>query len=393
MPDAKLMSSARLATAFSFLLNGLGQGTFISRIPDLKNQLAISNSVLGVSLFFGAAGVLSALQFAGWICAKFGSGPAVRILNFTLLLTLPFIGLISGLNIGLIWFWFALFANGFFYAAQDVAMNAQGSTLEVKFNKRIMSRLHALWSLGTFLGGAIGGLATQLKIKPLQHFFLISLAILLVSIFINNRYLEGEVDKHALEHRVKTKRPRVFFILGLLGLCAALGEGAAADWGGILIRDTFKAEGFLIALPFVIYSSTMVIGRLSGDALAHKLGAKNLISIAGSLAGFGLTIGLLVGGKFGVLFGWFFLGIGLSVVIPMMFSAAGSIADKEYKERISGGEAIAIVSGVSYFGFMVGPPIMGTVSDLITLRWAMLIPAALSIIFALGARRVLTHHK
>lgn len=386
MLDAKTFKRAQIATALSFFLNGLGQGTFISRIPDLKHQLGISNSVLGTALFFGAAGVLSSLQLAGWLCAKYGSGPVTRILNFTLVVTPPLIAL----NVNLITFCAALFINGFVYAAQDVAMNAHGSTLEVNSTKRIMNKLHALWSVGTFTGGAIGGLATQLQISTFFHFTSVVTVSLVVSIALRNRFLLADVDKHALEHREKHKRPRIFFILGLLGLCGAIGEGAASDWGGILIRDTFQATGFLVALPFVLFCTTMVAGRLSGDFLAQKFGQKNLITGAGLIAGIGLVTGLTIGGKFGVLFAWLIAGAGISVIIPTMFSVAGTISDKEFKKSISGGEAIAIVSGITYFGFVFGPPLMGAISDQIGLRWAMMIPAGLAILLAFGARRVLT---
>ena len=173
-------------------------------------------------------------------------------------------------------------------------------------------------------------------------------------------------------------------------MCGAIGEGAASDWGGILIRDTFQATGFLVALPYVLFCSTMVIGRFSGDFLAHKYGTRNLITFSGLTAGIGLALGLVIGGQVGVIFAWVLLGIGLSVVIPMMFSAAGTIADKEYKNTISSAETIAIVSGITYFGFVVGPPMMGTIADVMSLRWAMMIPAGLAIILALSARRLLT---
>ena len=153
MLDPKTIRRAQIATTLSFFLNGLGQGTFISRIPDLKHQLGISNSVLGGALFVGAAGVISSLQLSGWLCAKYGSGPVTRILNFTLFITPPLIAL----NINLVLFSVALYIHGFIYAAQDVAMNAEGSTLEINSSKRVMSRFHALWSLGTLTGGAIGG--------------------------------------------------------------------------------------------------------------------------------------------------------------------------------------------------------------------------------------------
>ena len=135
MLDAITFRRARIATAISFFINGLGNGTFVSRIPDLKNQFHISNSTLGVSLFFGSAGVLSSLQLAGRLCAKYGSGPTTRTLNFLLIIAPPLVGM----NFGLVWFWIALFSHGFFAAAQDVAMNAQASTLENNSSKRVMS--------------------------------------------------------------------------------------------------------------------------------------------------------------------------------------------------------------------------------------------------------------
>lgn len=362
-------------------------GTFVSRIPDLKNQLEISNSVLGTSLFFGAAGVLSSLQITGWMCAKYGSGPVVKYLNFGLVLFPPLVGI----NFGVYGFWLTLFVMHLFTGAQDLAMNAQGSTIEVNSQKRIMSGLHALWSVGAFTGGAIGGIATQFKIQPLINFMITSSFILLISLIIQNKFLVGSIEKHELEHRSKVKKPKLFFILGLLGMFGAIGEGSAGDWGGILIRDTFSASGFIVALPYVFFSLMMVVGRFSGDVLAHKFGTRNLITIAGLIAGFGLSIGLLIGGQLGIIMGWLILGTGLSVVIPMVFSAAGTIADQDYKNIISSGETIAIVSGITYFGFVFGPPMMGAIADVIGLRWAMMIPAGLAITLALGARKLLRH--
>ena len=75
---------------------------------------------------------------------------------------------------------------------------------------------------------------------------------------------------------------------------------------------------------------------------------------------------------------------------PNAVALSGSVDFSEYKNIISGGEAIAIVSGITYFGFVFGPPMMGAISDQIGLRWAMMIPAGLAIILALGAQKVLT---
>ena len=98
----------------------------------------------------------------------------------------------------------------------------------------------------------------------------------------------------------------------------------------------------------------------------------------------------MIGNIYGIILGWFLLGIGLSTIIPMMISATGTLANEKYAGQVSAAEGVALVTGVAYFGFVIGPPLMGFVADLITLRWAMLIPAFLAIIFGLSARKVLS---
>ena len=132
---------------------------------------------------------------------------------------------------------------------------------------------------------------------------------------MNNKKVNSRVNK-----------PKIIWIIGLLGCCAAIGEGAAADWGAILARDTFNASPFISTIPYLAFSITMVLGRFSGDYLAHKFGTKVLITGGGFIAGFGLLAGILFGGIYGIVFGWLALGVGLSIVIPMLFSEAGSIA-------------------------------------------------------------------
>jgi MFS family permease len=179
----------------------------------------------------------------------------------------------------------------------------------------------------------------------------------------------------------------------LLGTCAAIGEGSAGDWGAILARDTFDATPFISTLPYICFSAAMVIGRLFGDRAASKYGPTNLIVGGGLIAGIGLGGGLLVGGIGGVIFGWLAAGIGLSIVIPMLFSQAGEIAKTRFEGQFAPSEGVAMVSGIAYFGFLVGPPTLGFLGDAIGLRWAMLVPAVLALVMALGSRPVLTRNR
>ena len=210
-----------------------------------------------------------------------------------------------------------------------------------------------------------------------------------VNVTINNRrFLPASEDKHVYEEGVKQKKkkPRLILIMGLLGLAGSIGEGSAGDWGGGLARETFNASHFVGTLPFIAYSFTMVLGRFFGDQLATRFGASRILKVGGVIGGVGLATGLFIGGSAGVIFGWFLFGIGLSTVIPLLFSAAGAMANKRFQGEISPAEAVARISGISYFGFIVCPPLMGFLADIVTLRWAMLVPALLAIIISASSR-------
>ena len=377
---------ARLAILISFLINGFSVGNFVSRIPDFMYELGISNGVLGASLFCASIGVLEALRPTSRVAAKYGSGPVVRLSAFTLALAVPFVGLLFNLP----WFLFSLFIYGVLSSIHDLSINAHAAALENKAGKRVMSRFHAMWSIGGLTGGAIGGVLTSFNVSILTHAIAIGCFIFLVALFTRNWFLPAEADQHVIEKHEKRKTPRRFLILGLLGLCGSLGEGAASDWGGVLARETFEASTLMSALPYVFFSATMVIGRLSGDFLAHKFGVVKILTWSGFISGVGLIAGLFAGNIYGVIIGWLLLGIGLSTVIPMMVSATGALANDKYSGQVSAAEGVALVTGVAYFGFVIGPPLIGFMSEIITLRWAMLLPAVLAIIFGLSAKKVLS---
>jgi len=377
---------ARLAILISFLINGFSVGSFVSRIPDFKYELGISNGVLGASLFFASIGVLAALRPTSRAAAKYGSGPVTKYAAFTLALAVPLIGLLFNLP----WFLFSLFIYGVLSSIHDLSINAHAAALENKAGKRVLSRFHAMWSIGGLTGGAIGGVLASFNVTILIHAIGVGCFIFLVALFTRNWFLPAEADQHVIEKHEKRKPPRRFLTLGLLGLCGALGEGAASDWGGVLARETFGASALMSALPFVLFSAAMVTGRLSGDFLAHRFGVVKLLTWSGFIAGTGLSVGLFVGNIYGVIIGWLLLGIGVSTVIPMMVSATGTLANEKYSGQASAAEGVALVTGIAYFGVVIGPPLIGFISEIITLRWAMLLPAVLAIIFGLSAKKVLS---
>ncbi len=376
------LSRARIAVTVTFIINGFSAGSFVARIPDFKRILDISNATLGLSLLFVSAGVFLALKPAGKYSAKFGSQPIIFLSTIALALSYLLLGALFSLS----WFWITLFIFGFVIAAQDVSMNAHAVVVEQRAGRRLMSVFHAMFSVGTLFGGILGGVFSQFEITPLTQGSSLAIFYIVAALLVRTLFLPASADTHHFGDEKRAKHPPIFAILGLFGLFAALSEGAAGDWGGVLARETFGASPFISTLPYIVFCTAMIIGRLSGDYLAHRFGASKVIAAGGVIAGTGLSAGLVIGGIPAIMVAWFLLGIGLSVVIPLMFSAAGTIALTRYSGVIAPSEAVAKVSGVSYFGFVIGPPLIGFIADAFELRWTLMLLAGLSYLLILASR-------
>lgn len=379
------LSRARIATSSAFMMNGFAIGILVSQLPDYKFHLKISNGALGTALFIMAAGVLSALGPSGRWSAKHGSARITILGSTAVIISMPLVGF----SFNYISFCIALYLFGYSVALQDVAMNTHAVTLEQRFKRRVLSTFHALYSVGALMGSAVGGLMAQLHVRTKFQELMVSALFIIVLLNIKSLFLPASSDIQEARKHKKVKRPTIFLVMGLLGMCASIGEGSAGDWGGVLARTTFHTSPFIGTLPYISFTMTMVAGRFLGDRLAHKFGPGRLLFLGGLFAGFGLSAGLLIGGIGGEIFGWVFLGVGMCIVIPMIYSEAGTIAIHKFTGVIAPSEAVATVSGISYFGFVVGPPLMGYISEAITLRWAMLIPAALGLALAAGSRYVI----
>jgi MFS family permease len=361
MSQLSQYSKARIAITTAFIINGSIAGTFYSRIADIKEELDLSNSALGFALLVVSIGVLVGLGFSGKQSAKRGSAPVTFYATYALGAAL----LIVGTANNYITLCLTFLVLGACLAIQDVAMNSHAIVLEHEADKRYMSTFHAMFSLGALGGGVVGAWFSQQNIDLMRHVAFIAMLVFLANFCVRNWFLPASLDQHPIEGKKKIKKPKLFLIVGLLGLCAAIGEGSAGDWGAILARDTFDATPFISTLPYICFSAAMVIGRLFGDRAASKYGPMNLIVGGGLIAGIGLGGGLLVGGMGGVIFGWLAAGIGLSTVIPMLFSQAGEIAKTRFEGQFAPSEGVAMVSGIAYFGFLVGPPTLGFLGDAI----------------------------
>lgn len=376
---------AWLGTAISFFLNAVAWASLIVRMPEIKEALGASNSVLGLLLLVSVGGALSALRPAGIWCSKYGSSPVIIAGAIGYALMLPIAAWLPNAWVFVIGVFCTLFGT----ATMDMAQNAHAVAIEHASGRRIMGRLHGVWSIGGIIGGVIGGACAGFGVTLWQQALAMSALVILVILLARPLYLPGSADRHEVEHRerrsTRTRYPLAFWILAIVGLCAALGEGAASDWGAVLLHDEWGATAFIASLPYIAFQTTMVIGRFSADSLSERFSRSHVLRACGLITAIGLTAGLIIGDVAGVLLGWLSLGLGVSVVIPMVFSAAGTLALTRYSATIVPAQAVAVISGVVYSAFLIGPPLIGFLADAVSLRWAMLFIAALGLGIFFGA--------
>lgn len=246
----------------------------------------------------------------------------------------------------------------------NIALNTQGVAGETHYGKPIMTSFHGAWSVGGFTGALIGLLMINLHLTPYTHFCIIA-ALAWIHIFINQRFLLG-AKKQATADKPKlfTKPQGILVQLGIIGFCSMATEGAMFDWSGVYFKEIVKAPHSLVILGYTSFMIMMATGRFLGDKIITKYGRKRSLQISGIIISTGMFTSVIFPFLVPAVIGFMLVGIGVSGIVPMVYSIAGS------NTKVSPGIALAMVSGVSYFGFLMGPPLIGYISALSSLRYS-----------------------
>ena len=285
----------------------------------------MSDSTLGVILLAMAEGSVLSLPVAGGLVGRFGSRPMTALAGLALCLALP-LPVVSGSGLTLA---LSLALLGAANGTLDLSMNAQALSLERRYQRPIMSSIHACFSLGGAAGAALAGILMWLGVGDTAH---VSFAA------------AGGFGWPA---------PALLF-MGALAFAGLLAEGAMADWSAVYLHDSLKASPALAAAGFAAFSLAMTAGRLAGDRVVGRLGAVQALRASGGLAAAGLAAGLLVSGPTAAIAGFGLLGAGIANVIPVLFSSAGNAAGS------GAASALAAVATPGYLGFLAGPPLTGS---------------------------------
>ena len=377
---SETLRRSRIATALLFLLYGALIGTWTARIPAVKQQLGLSDGRLSIALVGLALGAVTGMQLSGRLVDRYGSRrimiPAALVDGCFLLpvAAAPSLGTLTA----------ALFVFGVVHGVLNIAMNARGVEIERAAERPIMSSFHAVYSIGGFLGAVLGGATAAAGLRPLGTFAVV--AVLGAALALWSRGWSaaltdpgGAPTGDAGEAGARQVPLSGVLMLGTLALCALVGEGAAADWSTVYLRDSLESTEGFAAAAFAAFFIAMTAGRLTGDRLAARFGAVRLVRGCGLLAAAGLGAALLIGQPVAGVIGFGCLGAGLSCVAPQVFSAAG------HRNPQRPAQAIARVASIGWLGFFAGPVLIGGAAEVFGLPIALSIPVLLALLVAVAA--------
>ncbi|KAB8193706.1 MFS transporter [Nonomuraea phyllanthi] len=374
------LRNARYGAILTFVLAGLMVGTMTVRIPAMTDKLGLSESTVGAVLLVWGLGALVTMQSMRKIMARAGSRAVLRIggpLTALGLVAVAFAPNLPSLLVAVTFF-------GMAFGTIDVAMNAQGSTVEQAYGRPLMNGMHAGWCVGAISAGGLGSLAIAVGLPFTANVALVGLVSLPVMVLLGRTYLP-ESQAAGAGTAARRRMPPIVYLLGAIMFFAFMVEGTVADWNGLYMRDELGAPEAVAALGYPVFEVGMLVARLTGDRLRVRFGVRGMLTVSGAATAGFFSVVLLAPAALVAVFAMFFVGLGVATISPLTLSLAGTATDAP-------GPAIAQAGAMGYAGLLLGPVTIGFLSDVTSLRTALGIGVALGVLIAL-ASRLLPHRE
>lgn len=358
----------RIAVAIFFFIMGFCFASWASRIPVIQQKLGLNETQLGMVLFALPIGLFISLPVSGWLVSKKGSKKiaCIAALSYAcILVTLGFAEKTYQLAL-------ALFAFGFAGNMGNISVNTQAVGVEGLYKRNIMASFHGIWSLAGFAGAAFGSLINSSGITPGNHFLMVLTFVVIIFSFAAPFLLSQ--DKKTDENPPFFALPHKSLIsLGLIAFCSMLCEGAMFDWSGIYFKKVVMTKPSLVSAGYTAFMCTMAISRFVADYFTRKFGFRRIIQVSGLIIMIGLLLAVLLPNLYAAIVGFLLVGIGVSSIVPLVYSAAGK------SKILSPGIALASVSTISFFGFLIGPPLIGVLAGISSLRLSFAVIAVMGL--------------
>ena len=376
---------ARNSLWVSFLLLGIVSMGWVPRIPEIKDAIGLSNGAFGFVLIGSTFGSITGAQLAGRLMHTYGSQKTI----FVGVLIMP-TGLAGmALSTNAVALFFTLYTMGLGYALIDMCYNYQGTVVEKILGRRYMSSFHGMWSTGAFLTTVVGGLITR-HISPRTNLLAIAIISVIAYLIAARFLLSSAIDGHKGEDEHEAKIPLFgknvmpLWLLGVGLLASLVGEGAASDWGAILLRDEMGYEKGVYASAFASFSLAMIVSRFLGDRALDHFGPARLVKLGGYFGGIIWGVAMAIAIPLSathsttalviVNIGFVAAGLGIGPMFPAFILAATKIPG------IAPAVAISRVGVIGIAGFFFGPTVTGIISQFTNLSIGMIYPVAMLIL-------------
>jgi MFS family permease len=350
--DLREVRRGRYAVAAVFAVHGAVTGSFATRVPWIQEHASVGPGQLGFALGFTALGASCAMPVAGSISHRFGSRTALSGLMtlWTLSLTLP------SLAPNLVTLCLAMFTYGATSGTADVVMNAIGVEVERRLGRSVMSGLHGMWSAGALTGSAAGTLAAHLGSDARLHHALAAAALTVLGLVACRWVLDVRAAADEEPPPRFALPPRSALLIGAVGFCGVFAEGASLDWSAVYLRDRLAASAGLAAACTTGFTLAMAVARIAGDAVVNRFGTVRTVRLGGVLATAGGLLIVLAGHPAVAMTGFALMGLGIAVVVPLCFAAAGHSGPRP-------SQAIAGVATITYTSGLIAPSLIGGVAQ------------------------------
>lgn len=359
LPPDRSPRNYRIANTVFFFISGFGYTTWASRIPSLQQHLHLNEAQLGAALFAMPIGLMLTMPVTGSLLRRFSSGRimVVGALAFNLMLAL----------LGYVDFYWQFISVLFCFGASrnllNLSTNTQSVGVQALYERSIITTFHGIWSLAGFSGAALGYLAVYLNIVPTYHLLTVSsvLVILALCFAPHTLYQKPSAQQKKPAFSLPDKALLKFALICFASMAC---ENVMYDWGAIYMQKAVHTSKTTATAGFVVFMIAVTAGRFTGDRLVNRYGIKKLLQYSGTLVVIGFILTVLLPYREFAMFGFAMIGLGVSCIVPLVFSVAGS------SKTMSSGSAIAAVSTVGYLGFLLVPPVVGFVAQAASLQWA-----------------------
>ncbi|MFE2878562.1 MFS transporter [Streptomyces roseus] len=377
MTEDVRLRRGRGSLGFSFFVQGVTFALLVTRIPAIQDRYGISDGLLPA--FLAAVPILAGVSSVATEHLVKRIGPAAVLRWAQPLVLLALLGVGAGSQM-----WHAAVALGAFglsVGALDASMNMLGVSLQRAYGRSIMLGFHAAYSLGGILGASAAWAGAHWHLSLFAS-YLPAVVVLMPLAFYGSRFYVDRKGQGAElpEKGLGAGGFRLLLPLCLVMACAYIGDSTVSNWSAKYLQDVLGSSEQLATVPYNVYMVTTLIGRAVGDLGVRRFGAVAVVRIGTVVAAGGFAVVAAAPGAWTGMLGFTLLGIGLCVIVPQTFAAAGRLFPG------ASDTAIARLNIFNYVGFLIGSPLVGGIGDAWSYRGAMLVPMALVLVTLFHAR-------